>query len=223
MILGYTLNFSPLLPFKHAFLHGLLTTFYLSVLTIACSFVLAVPGVLLRISSNVIIRGITRAYVDVIRNMPTLVILYVIYFGLSGIVNLGSFESALIALTVSGLAFTIEAYRGGIQGISPGQVEAANALSLHGWKMWRWVLLPQAMRIAFPALGNLVISIVLSTALVLVVGTEDITFEANLVGAYTFRYFEGFLVAAAMYIVLCQLISVAWRLLGRYLFPDYRA
>jgi ABC-type amino acid transport system permease subunit len=57
----------------------------------------------------------------------------------------------------------------------------------------------------------------------LVVGAEDTTYQANVIGSYTFRYFEAFVVAAVIYIVLSQAISMAWRLLGRSLFPDYRA
>jgi His/Glu/Gln/Arg/opine family amino acid ABC transporter permease subunit len=217
---AYPWDFAALRPFEADFVHGLFITLYLSLITIAISFILAVPGVVLRISPNRAARGIMRAYVDIVRNMPTLVILYAIYFGLGHVFT--SFISAVIALSVSGLAFTIEAYRGGIQGVAAGQEEAAKALNLHGWRMWRFVILPQAIRIAFPALGNLVISIVLSTSLVLVVGTQDITFQANAVGALTFRYFEAFVVAAIIYVVLSMLITFIWRILGRILFPDYR-
>jgi His/Glu/Gln/Arg/opine family amino acid ABC transporter permease subunit len=217
----YVLNFDPLRPYLHAFVQGVVTTLTLSLLTIALSFALAIPGVLLRISPHIVVRGMTRAYVDVVRNMPTLVILYVIYFGMSNVVNLSSFTSAVIALTISGLAFAIEAYRGGIQGVPKGQIEAANAMGLHRWAMWRWVVLPQAIRVAFPALGNLVISMVLSTALVLVVGAKDVTYQANIAGSATFRYFEAFIVAGVIYLVLAQVISLLWKLLGRILFPDY--
>lgn len=221
--MNYQINFSALSPYAGDFAHGLLTTAVLSALTVALSFLLAIPGVAARVAPSPWVRGIARVYVDLVRNMPILVLLYVLYFGLaqSGL-RLSSFEAGLAGLVINSTAYVIEIYRGGIEGIKSGQREAAAALGLGPIDTWRHIILPQAVRIAFPALGNQVVGIVLGSSLVMVVAATDLTYVAFSVGADTFRYFETFIVAGLAYLVVVQAITLVWRLLGRIFIPVYR-
>lgn len=221
--MNYQINFSALSPYASQFAQGLLTTTILSVVTVVLSFLLAIPGVAARVAPVAWVRGIARVYIDLVRNIPMLVLLYMLYFGLaqSGL-RLSSFEAGLAGLVINSTAYVIEIYRGGIEGIKPGQREAAAALGLGPIATWRHIILPQAVRIAFPALGNQVVGIVLGSSLVMVVAASDLTYVAFNVGADTFRYFETFIIAGLAYLVVVQTITLAWRLLGHVLLPVYR-
>jgi His/Glu/Gln/Arg/opine family amino acid ABC transporter permease subunit len=219
----FALDFSVLRPYAGDLLAGVLTTAWMSALTVVLSMALALPGVAARVAPSRWLRLVTRGYVDLMRNVPILVLLYALFFGLgaSGW-QISSFMAAVAALTLNATAYVIEIYRGGIEGIPRGQREAAAALGLGPVATWRLVILPQALRIAYPALGNQVVGIVLGSSLAMVISAHDLTFAAFSIGAETFRYFETFIVAAIAYVIVVQLINLAWRLLGRALIPTYR-
>jgi polar amino acid transport system permease protein len=194
----------------------------LSVLAVVLSFAIAVPGVAARVAPSPWLRAVSRGYVEVVRNTPLIVLLYLVYFGLaSSGIRITSYLAGLVALTLHSAAYTIEIYRGGIAGIDPGQRAAGAALGLGRIAMWRHVVLPQALRFAFPALGNQVIGVVLGSSLVMVVAAPDLTSTALLVGSATFRYFEVFIVAAVIYMIVVQCTSAGWILVGRIFLPAH--
>lgn len=220
--MDYTINFSALLPYAGEFLRGAAFTAMLSGATVILSFAAAVPGVMARVAQSRAIRSVAKAYVDLVRNTPLLVLLYVLYFGVSSSGwRISAAQSGLIALVVNSTAYVIEIYRAGIAGLPQGQYEAAHALGLGTLKVWRLIIFPQALRIAFPALGNQVVAVVLGSSLVMVISVPDLTFAAFDAGAQTFRYFETFIVAGAVYMVLVQIINGGWRLTGRLVLPRY--
>ncbi len=189
-------------------------------LSVASSFALAIPLVFMRVSASRAISGFAKAYVHLFRNTPLLVLLYIIYFGLgsAGLI-VSSYISGWVALTLNSAAYTTEIYRGGINGVHPGQREASAALGFSTLQTWRYVVLPQALRIAFYPLGNQIVATVLGSALVMVVAAPDITFASFTVGSITFRYFEAFIAAGLVYLVLVQVINYGWRSLGRVALP----
>ena len=217
-----SLDFSVLRPFIGDLVDGIQTTAWISGLAVLLSFALAVPGVVARVSPLPAVRMAARVYVEVMRNIPVLVLLYICYFGLSSSGwRVPSFLAGLAALVANATAYVIEIYRGGFEGVSPGQREAAAALDMGTVTTWRYVILPQALRIAFPAMGNQVVGIVLGSSLVMVISVPDLTYQAFSIGADTYHYFEIFIVAAVAYVVVVQAINVIWRLLGRILLPTY--
>lgn len=211
---------SPLLPYADQFAAGMVTTVLLSAITVAVSFALSIVGVAARIAPVRVIRGCAAAYVHLFRNTPLLVLLYGVFYGLgaSGF-RIEAMVAAAVALIVNSTAYTIEIYRGGIAGIPAVQREAGAALGFSPLQVSRFIILPQAFRIAFYPLGNQVVSIVLGSALVMVIGTPDLTYVSFNVGASTYQYLQTFVLAAMVYFVTVQLINGVWRAAGRALMP----
>ncbi len=155
------------------------------------------------------------AYVEVFRNVPLLVVIYVFFYGLPSLgLQLDSFMSGLAALSVNSTAYVIEIFRGGLAGIPKGQYEAAHSLGMRPHQVLAHVVMPQLFRISFPALGNQVVGLILGSSLVSVVGIAELTSISYKVGSITFRYFEVFVVAAIFYFLAVQVINRFWVFAG---------
>jgi len=148
------------------------------------------------------------AYVEVFRNTPLLIQIFLIYFGLPAVlVKLPAFASGLLALTLYSAAYNAEVFRAGLEAVPFGQREAARAIGLSGWQEARYVVVPQAARIAFPALGNNLVSLVKNSSLVSVIGMTELMFVANDISFNNFRSFEVYGAAAVYYVLLILLLS----------------
>jgi polar amino acid transport system permease protein len=185
---------------------------------------------------------VTSFYVEIVRGVPMLVLLYYIAFvGAPGLVdainwlgvglsqlglnmigaplaefsvrNLDFAARAVLALIIGYSAFISEIFRAGIESIERGQTEAALSLGMSRWQTMRYVILPQAIRRVLPPLGNDFIAMLKDSALVSALGVQDITRLGNSYAASTFRYFETYNVVAFLYLVM----TVALALVVRYL------
>lgn len=198
-------------------LEGALTTIGISLASIAIATVLALLGALGRLSSNAIAQGISSFYVSVIRGTPLLIQIYIIYLGLPqvgqqltelGLPQIGrlftldAVQSGILALSLNYGAYMTEIFRAGIQSVSHGQREAAEALGMTRWQMMRRVILPQAIRVIIPDIGNQFIAMQKDSALVSVMGIWEITYRASRYARKDSKFMEMFLVAAAVYWVL---------------------
>ena len=209
----YDFNLRVLLPYLPLFGRGALLTLEISALAILISFPFGLLGALMRISSNRVSRAIGTGFVEVVRNIPLLVVLYVLFYALPVYgVPLNAFTASVIGLSINSTAFTIEIFRGGFSAIPPGQKEAARSLGLSPAQAFGLVIIPQVFRIVLPTLGNQVVSVVLGSAQASIIGVGELTYQTQSVGSATFRYFELFTMAALFYIVCVQLIGVVWRL-----------
>lgn len=209
----YDFNVRVLLPYLPVFGKGALLTLEISALAILISFPCGLVGALLRISNNKLLRGIGTFYVELVRNIPLLVVLYVLYYALPVYgVPLNAFTAGVLGLSINSAAFTTEIFRGGFSAIPPGQKEAAAALGLTSMQIFALVIIPQVFRIVLPTLGNQVVSVVLGSAQASIIGVAELTYQTQSVGSATFRYFELFTMAALFYIVCAQLIGGVWRL-----------
>jgi polar amino acid transport system permease protein len=218
----YNFDLSQLLPYANVLLSGALVTASLSGLTVLFSFTLAIPAAAMRVSSSTLARALARAYVDLFRNSPLIVLLYFVYFGLGASIRISPYVAGLIGLILNSVAYTVEIYRGGIAAVQPGQWEAAASLGFDAFHMWRSIIIPQAIPRAFYPLGNQVVAIVLGSSLVMVISAPDLTFQALNIGALTFRYIESFVAAGLIYIVATQGLRLLWNAAGRAMFPNYR-
>ena len=210
--LAATASYLPLVPAAVAM------TLRLSFHAIAAIIVVGVIGALFRTSSSRVLRLIGGAYVEVLRNVPLLIVIYLVYFGLAqwGL-RINGFYSALLALTLNGGAYMTEILRGGLAAIGRGQFEAARSQAMTGFQLYRWIVFPQVFRIIYAPLGNLCIGVVLGTSLASVVGVEEVTTWMHSVGSNSFRYLEAFLLAACIYVVLAQAINLLRLGTGRWL------
>jgi len=148
-------------------------------------------------------RRLVAAYVEVFRNTPLLIQIFIVYFGLPQLgVKLSPFLSGLAALVLYAAAYNTEIFRAGLEAVPHGQFEAARSAGLGELQILRYVIVPQAVRISFPALGNNLVSLVKNSSLVSTIGMVELMFVANDISFNNFRTFEIYGTAAAMYVVI---------------------
>lgn len=194
------------------------TTFGLSLLSILLGLILGIAGALCRTSPYALLRAIGTVYVEILRNIPLLIVVYLVYFGFAEFgLRIGNFESALIALSLNAGAFMTEVLRGGLAAIERGQYLAARSQAMRTVQVYRYVIFPQMFRIIYAPLGNLFISVVLGSAVASVIGVPEVMDWVQVTGSASFRYLEAFLVGGAVYVVLSQLINLGRLLIGRML------
>jgi His/Glu/Gln/Arg/opine family amino acid ABC transporter permease subunit len=158
-------------------------------------------------------RRLVTAYVEVFRNTPLLIQIFIVYFGLPQLgFKLSPFLSGLSALVLYAAAYNAEIFRAGLEAVPFGQLEAARSLGLGTLQTLWWVTVPQALRISFPALGNNLVSLVKNSSLVSTIGMVELTFVANDISFNNFRTFEIYGVTALLYVVIVLGLT---RLLGR--------
>ena len=225
---------------------GIGVTISISLAAYAIALVLGLVTGLGRISHSVVIKNLFTLYVELIRGIPMLVVIFYIAFvgvpaavGLVkgfgdwlnslGLVSIGGVLSALdsqqvptelraiIALSVTYGAFQAEIFRAGIQSIGRGQMEAARSLGMSYWQAMRYIILPQAIRNVLPALGNDFIAMVKNSSLVSVLAVRDITQVARLYAGRSFRFPEAYTVLAVLYLTMTLILSLFVKLLERRL------
>ncbi len=198
-------------------------TLLLSVLAILVSLGLGAVFAVARQSRSRVLRGIGTAYVEFMRNTPLLVVLYFVYFVVPTLgLRLSSFSSALIALALNSGAYMTEILRAGLIAVPHGQFEAAAAQGMTTLQMLRHVVFPQVFRTIYAPLGNQFIAVILASSLASVIAVDEVASWMQTVGATSFRFFETFLVAALVYLVMCQTVNLARIGIGRWLFRATR-
>jgi polar amino acid transport system permease protein len=159
-------------------------------------------------------------YVEVMRNTPFLVQLFFIFFGLPTLgVRLDPILAAMLAMTLNMAAYTIEIVGAGLDAVPRGQTEAALALGLRPRQVFVKIVLPQALKVIYPALTSQIIIMMLESAVVSQIAVRELTYEADMLQARTFRAFETYLVVTLVYLVLSMglrrlLVSGGRRVLG---------
>ena len=205
-------------------LSGLYYTVLLSFTAICISIVTGLLVALPGLSSNRILRGFNRTYVELVRAVPILVLILWVYYGLPQLTGLSInvFWAGVIALALSDSAFEAEIFRAGIQSISKGQYEAAHTVSLRYVDTMRFVILPQAIRRIMPALGNQLVYMLKMSSLVSVIGMQELTRKANELVVSEYRPLEIYTVLVLEYLVLILIVSYAVRRLERRMQSDER-
>ena len=204
----YTFHFGDIWAARDELVWGTLYTLRLSAESMVLSLIVAVFGALGRTGGPKWLRFLIGAYVEFIRNTPFLVQIFVIFFGLPVIgLRLDANEGALVAMVLNGSAYTIEIVRGGIESISHGQTEAARALGLRSFTIFRKVVLPQALAAVFAPLGSQFILLMLNSSIVSVISADDLTSATQDISGRTFRSFEAFITATIVYLFLSLIFS----------------
>ena len=202
---------------------GFWYTILLSLTSLAISIPMGLAIGLCGLSSNRAISGFNRTYVEVIRAIPLLVLILWVYYGLPELdVRISLFWSGVIALAIGESAFQAEIFRGGIQSVPRGQIEAAKAISLSRTDTMRYIILPQAIRRILPAMGNQFIYVVKMSSLVSIIGAPELTRKANELIVTEYRALEIYTVLALEYLVLVLILSAGVRWLERKMGSDER-
>jgi polar amino acid transport system permease protein len=212
-----------LVRYRAAIVAGASTTLLLGAFAVAASFLFGLAGWSLKTSRYRPLAWVGNAYVEALRNTPDLLYIYGLYFGLADMgLKLSAFLSAVLALGIQGGAYVAEIIRGAFTAVSNEQRLAARALGLKPWKSLRYVELPQMLRVAFPALGNQVISTLLGTALASVIAVPELTYQSQIMGDATYQYFSIFSVDAVIYLLLVQILSRLFHLIDHLWFGKWR-
>lgn len=217
-----------------ALLSGLVVTLELVAAALVVGFVIALPTALARLSANRLVSGVALGYVFFFRGTPLLVQIFLVYYGFAQSEALRDsvlwpilrepYWCALIAFSLNTGAYTAEVFRGGIQSVPHGEIEAARAIGMSPATVFRRIVWPQALRQALPAYGNEMILLVKASSLASTVTLMDITGVARTLAAETYMPIELFTTAAAIYLALTYGMSWGIVLLERKLTPkDARA
>ncbi|NTX25822.1 amino acid ABC transporter permease [Burkholderia pyrrocinia] len=198
-------------------LMGVLLTVKFAVAAMAFGLVVGMLTAVLRISRNRGLGRVAQAYVSVMRGTPLLVQLFVVYYGLPDVgISLSPTIAGILTLTLNAGAYLSESMRGAILGIPRGQWSASHSLGLTYFQTLRYVVGPQALRLAVPSMGNTLISLIKDTSLVSVITVTELLRSAQEIIATTFQPLPLYIAAAALYWVLSSLLAaVQNRLEGR--------
>lgn len=194
-------------------LQGLGITLVITSISMVCAGLIGLATALLRLSSSPVGRGLSRVYLELIRNTPLLVQIFCLYFILAPILGLGRMTTAVLALSLFEGAYASEIFRAGIQSIHRGQWEACHSLGLSRWHGYRYVILPQAIARIMPPLTSQAISLVKDSALVSTIAVYELTMQGRTIIAETYLSFEIWLVVAAIYLFLTLTLSAVASLL----------
>jgi len=184
-------------------LGGLLLTVELTFIVIVLSLVLGILVALARLSHIAVLRILVGAYVEIIRSTPLLLQLIYIYFVLPYMgVQLNPFIAGIVGLTVNYAAYMSEVYRSGIQAIPRGQIDAAAALGMRSSLAMRRIILPQAIRIVIPSLGNYFVSLFKDTSLTSALTIQELLFSGQIIAARTYNYFTIYTLVFLLYLAV---------------------
>ncbi len=212
LVYGGKIDFAFMAQWTPYILGGVQTTIFVAVCSITIAICFAVLGALGRLSSNPVLYAISTLYVSLVRGTPLLVQILFIYLALPQVVpavaEIPGLALGMFALSFNYGAYMTETFRAGIQAVPRGQTEAAQALGMPGRTRMRRIILPQAIRIITPAIGNEFISMIKDSSLVSVIAVPELLWRAQRVGQSNFRTLETLMVAAAIYWGLTIVLSV---------------
>ena len=212
-------DFSVLFNHWDRFIEGFGNTVIASLLALIGSLVIGTIIAVMRISPFRLLKALGTAYVEFIRNIPLLIVVFFFFLGLPalGVPLRDGFTSGTLGLTFYTAAFIAEAIRAGIQAVPLGQSEAARSSGLSYLQNMRYIILPQAVKVVLPAIGNQLINLVKNSSILTVVAGFDLMYHADLISADTFLPFAVYTVVALFYLVLTVPLSLGVHYLERRL------
>ncbi|KAF1019068.1 MAG: Octopine transport system permease protein OccM [Pseudomonas sp.] len=174
----------------------------------------------MRSMKNPLLRGFAEAWVSIARNTPSLFQIYILYFGLGSFnIQVSSWAALVFGITFNNAGYLAEIFRGGLKAIPHTQVRAARSLGMSAFQAYRLIVVPQLLRVVFHPLSNQMVWSVLMTSAGVVVGlNNDLTGVTQELNVRTFRTFEFFALAAALYYLIAKAIVVGARIVGWRLF-----
>ncbi|WP_315981714.1 amino acid ABC transporter permease [Aliamphritea spongicola] len=189
---------------------GILTTLYISVVSISIASVLAIIGAVAKLSSNGFANGLASFYTSFFRGLPLLMQVYLIYLGLPqlGFV-IDAVPAGILALSLCYGAYMTEIFRAGIESIPKGQWEAARSIGFKFGLTMRRIILPQAIPLIIPPTGNQFIAMLKDSSLVSVIGVWELMFLARTLGQKDFKHMEMLITAAMLYWILSMVLEYA--------------
>lgn len=226
-------SFLKLIIDYHSFLiSGLEVTILVSIATIVIGMILGTLLAVLKTGRNKLIRSVVSLYVELVRGTPVLVIIAMVFYGLPLIglkipaikfqaFTLDRMLSGILALSISCTAYICEIIRGGIESIDAGQTEAAVSLGFSRYKIFWVIIFPQALKNSLPALGNEFVDIIKASSQVSIITLADLMYMTNMIRSNSFRPFSPFVIAAILYLIMTNLVSLGVRSTERHYARKY--
>ena len=213
MIFGL-FDFQVILDNAPELLKGLKTTLILCILGNIISIALGTIIGAARVSNSKLLSNLASAYIEVFRNTPLLVQVYFFFYGM----RFEPFLAGLSGLCTYTSAYMAEVIRAGIQSVPEAELKAADALGVSPLNKITKIILPQAFRIILPPMSNQLMNLTKNTSIAYFITIYDITYVFETLSAETFKFFELFVVAALLYIIICWIIAIASFWAERYLY-----
>ncbi len=191
---------------------GITATLTITIAAFVLGAIIGVPLAALRRSRFMALRAVARAYVELVRSVPPLVWLFLVFFGLPQVgVNLEPIEAAILTFSLIASSYLSEIYRGGLAALGRGQWEASSAVGLSPLDTARFILVPQVFRVIGPTMATYGIGLLKDSALASTIGVIEITFRAGAEAQRTGRGLTVFLTAGILYLLLSLPLAFASR------------
>jgi len=194
---------------------GLVNTVILCSIAFSLSIVAGLFISLVRLSNSIVGQAASNIYLEIVRNSPILVLLYVFYYVFGPIFELNRYWASIICLAFYHAAFVSEVFRAGILSVSKGQWEAANAIGMSNPQCYRYVILPQAIRIMLPPMTGEAISMIKHSAIVSVIAVAELTTMGRNIISETYMSFEIWFTVAALYLAITLVLSMVVTILEK--------
>ncbi|WP_022795915.1 amino acid ABC transporter permease [Bavariicoccus seileri] len=224
------LNFPRLVKWIPTFIDGTVVTIVLSLSTVIIGSIIGLIAASMQQSRFKFLHAIVKCYTQIVRGTPMLVQLFLWLYGfpiigisvpampfLGNVYGSREFLTAVVALSINSGGYICELLRGGLESIDKGQMEAGRSLGLSRRETMSSIIIPQAIRVVLPGLGNEFITMIKESSIVSVVGVFDVMYTTNIVKAATFSIFEPLIVVAAIYFVLTFILTSLLKILEKRL------
>ena len=215
--MGYQLSFNQIWRSFDKLSNGVLLSIELAVIAILIGAVIGLALAVIYVSSGRVVRAVISAYVEFIRNVPLLLLVYLVFYGLPTVVNIAydASTSFIATLSLYAGAYLVEVFRSGLEAVPKGLLDAGKAMGLTPWQRLLYVRLPTMTRITLPALSNTFISLFKDTSIASVIAVPELTWGAQWINNRTFRIVEVYAVTTVIYLVVGYVILFGLRLLER--------
>ncbi len=182
-------------------------TLLITAVAVVFGILLGIMFALMRLGKSKVLHGIAVAYIEFIRGTPLMVQVMFVYFGIGMVVQIPALVSGIIAVAINSSAYVAEIIRGGINSIPVGQTEAARSLGLSQKQTMQTIILPQAIKNIWPALGNEFISLIKESSIVSIIGVTDLIYQLKVVQTATYRGIAPIGVAMILYFIMTFTLS----------------
>ena len=215
--MGYDLNFTLIWRHFDKLWSGLILSLELAILSIGIGCIIGLALAVLYVSGGRVIRSLIAAYVEVIRNVPLILLVYLVFYGIPTVVDFAYSNTTSFVVTLSAYAgaYLVEVFRAGLDAVPRGLIDAGKAVGLTPLQRLVHVRLPTMLRIALPALSNTFVSLFKDTSVASVIAVPELTYGAQWINFNTFRIMEVYLVVTGLYLVTGYAILIGLRALER--------
>ncbi|MCF6515602.1 ABC transporter permease subunit [Lactobacillus sp. S2-2] len=206
--------------YKGYFISGMIYTIVISLIATFFGFIIGTALALLRMVKNKLIKGTVIGFVEFIRGTPLMIQIMFVYFGIGVFVNIPAVFAGIIAISINSGAYVAEIIRSGIDSIDTGQTEASRSLGMSKKNTMRFIILPQALKNIWPALGNEFVSLIKESSIVSIIGVTDLIYQLKIVQSDTYRGVMPIFVSMILYFVMTFTASTIMKVIERKMSHD---